>query len=99
MSCVSVEPSASRYVPVATNCCVPGLATVGLAGVTTIFCNTGPAVTVNVAVAGAVPVYVAVMVADPAATAVAIGPFMVATAVLDEVQVAIVDTSTVLPSE
>jgi len=82
-SCVEL----SVYVPVAVNCCVRPLATLGLAGVTAI--ETSPAA---FTVSGVLPVMVpevAEIVVVPAATAVASPPAaMVAAAGVDDAQVA-----------
>jgi hypothetical protein len=59
----------SEYVPVAVNCCEPGFATVGVAGVTAIETKFG--VTVNTAIFEVTPESVAVMFEVPTATPVA----------------------------
>ena len=93
----------SEYVPVAVNCWVAPTTILAVAGVTTIEDNVTWAGTVRVAVPVLLPVAgveVAVMVAVPAATAVA-RPLLltVATDALDELQVTCVLISRVVPSE
>jgi hypothetical protein len=91
-----------EYVPVAFNCCVAPLKREGLEGVTEIDCSV-VAVTVSVFDPEMVP-DVAVIVVEPAATAVA-NPFepdvllMVATLVVDELQIAVDVRFWVLPLE
>jgi hypothetical protein len=98
MSCVLVWVPV-KYVPVAVNCCVFGLATDGFAGATAIDCRTGAAVTVSVAAGEVTPCNVAVMFEVPAATPVANPPAeIVATEVLEEAQVTDVETSVELLS-
>jgi hypothetical protein len=78
----------SANVPVAVNCCVPLGATLAEPGVTAI--DTNALATVRVVVPLTAP-EVAVMVVDPGATAVTIpDTLMVATAVLDDNQLAVV---------
>jgi hypothetical protein len=95
ISCV-VE---SEYVPVAVNCWVAPTALLAVAGVTAIEDRVAAAVTVKVAVPD-LPLKVAVMVAVPAALAVA-RPLLatVAVAVLDELQVTCVVIVWVVESE
>ena len=79
------------------NCCVEPVATLGVGGVTAID-ETVFAVTVSAAVP-LMPLTVAVIVVDPAATPVASpAVLMVAVAVLDEIHVAVVVTLPVVPS-
>jgi hypothetical protein len=89
----------SEYVPVAVNCWVLATAMLAVAGVTAIEDNVTAAVTVRVAVPD-LPLKAAVMVAVPAALAVA-RPLLtiVATVVLDEDQVTWVVISRVDESE
>jgi hypothetical protein len=90
-----VEPSV--YVPVAANCCVSPLETLGLAGVTAIETSAAGS-TVSVVLPVMLP-EVAEIVVVPAATVVARPPAaMVAAAVLDDAQVAVVVRSSVEPS-
>jgi len=86
----------SLYVPVAVNCWVVPAAIDGLAGLIEIEVSTG--VTVSVAEPVILPA-VAVIVEEPAATPVAnpVCSLMVATAVLDEVQLAVVVRFCVVP--
>ena len=86
--------------PVAANCCVAPAAMLDVAGVTEIEerVGGGGAVTVSEAVP-LTPVRAAVMVDDPAATAVARpDALMVAAALLELVHVAVEDTFAVDPS-
>lgn len=79
------------------NCCVDPSPTLGVGGVTAID-DTVFAVTVSAAVP-LIPLTVAVIVVDPAATPVASPPVvMVAVAVLDEIHVAVAVTFPVDPS-
>lgn len=89
----------SLYVPVAVNCCVAPAAMLGDAGVTAMELSVGAfADTVSVAEPETL-LYVAVMLVDPAATALAIPPLlMVAIPVLLAVHVADDVTSVVEPS-
>ena len=89
----------SEYVPVAVNCWVLPAAMLAVAGVTAIEDSVTAAVTVRVAVPD-LPLKAAVMVAVPAATAVA-RPLLVIVAlvVLDEVQVTCVVIVWVVESE
>jgi hypothetical protein len=88
----------SEYVPVATNCWVPPAGTLGLSGVTDIEDKVA-LVTVRVAVPD-LPFKAAVMVVVPGLAPVARPlALIVATVVLDEVQVAAVVISWLVPSD
>jgi hypothetical protein len=92
----------SLYVAVAVNCCVAPTCTLAVAGFTTIEVSVtggGAGVaTVNVAVP-VVPAMVAVMLVDPAASAIASPPgLIVATVGVPLAQVAVAVTSAVEPS-
>src|SRR5579859_7619029 len=90
----------SLYVAVAVNCCVAPTWTLAVTGITAIEVKLGAAGggTVNIAVP-VTPAIVAVMLADPAATAVARPPaLIVATLGVALAQVAVVVTSAVEPS-
>ncbi len=84
----------------AVNCCASPLAIFGFVGLTLIDCSTA-AVAVSTAVFEVIPFWVAVMLVEPVATAVASPVFkpMVATLVTEELQVAEVVRSWVLLSE
>jgi hypothetical protein len=88
----------SEYVPVAASCCVVPWAIDGLVGLTEIDTNTaGPTVRVVLPVTPAEAALIwEVPCAAPVARPVAV---IVATAVLDESHVAVLVTSTVVPSE
>jgi len=90
----------SLNVPVAVNCCASPLAIDGFVGLTLIDCSTA-AVIVSTAVFEVIPFWVAVMLVEPVAKAVASPVFRptVATLVTDEFQVAEVVRSWVLLSE
>jgi hypothetical protein len=93
-----VEPS--LFIPVAVNCCVPGMPIEGFAGVTAMETKVTGAFTVNVCVGLVRPLYIAVIreVPTPALVAKPVLASIVATDSVADAHVAVVVMFCVLPS-